>query len=254
MEGEDTCAIYHCAGKCFVYIYHYKVSPVKIYFRADPDLEPHQFPSNINLKKRKKTTGAWEKRFPYFFELSPSSNLEEVARFLVEAAYPFSFKRTPKKQPELSEQRQRVEDEGYFDAVNIEDARQRKITSIVQRQGQAEFRRKLLEAYDYKCAITRCDAEPALEASHIIPYKGKKTNNIANGLLLRADIHTLFDLHLLSIQPETYEIVLAPELIATSYKELTVQKLYLPKKQRSKPDQDALTRHYECFLKKHLKG
>lgn len=114
-----------------------------------------------------------------------------------------------------------------------------------------KFRRKLLKAYDYKCAITGCDAEPALEASHIFPYKGVKTNSIANGLLLRADIHTLFDIHLLSIQPETYKIVLAPKLMATAYKEFAEQKLYLPKNKISKPDQDALTRHYELFRKKH---
>ena len=44
-----------------------------------------------------------------------------------------------------------------------------------------------------------------LEAAHIIPYKGSSTNHIQNGILLRADIHTLFDLDLLRID-ENYLI------------------------------------------------
>ncbi len=154
------------------------------------------------------------------------------------------------EQIELSKQRQQVEVQGYFDATNLEDARHRVIASIVQRQGQAEFRRKLLRAYDYECPITRCNAEPALEAAHIIPYKGSETNHITNGLPLRADIHTLFDLHLLSIQPKTYEIVLASELMTTSYKEFAGKKLSFPKDKVATPDQAALSKHYELFLQK----
>jgi predicted restriction endonuclease len=90
---------------------------------------------------------------------------------------------------ELQNQRQRVEAEGYFDIQNLEDARRRVMTSIVQRQGQSEFRQKLLDAYDRKCAITDCDVETAIEAAHIIPYQGATTNYLANGLPLRADVH-----------------------------------------------------------------
>lgn len=154
------------------------------------------------------------------------------------------------EQPELFDQRQRVEAEGYFDAANLEDARQRVTASIVQRQGQAEFRRKLLKVYNYRCPITGCDAEPALEAAHIVPYKGTETNHVVNGLLLRADIHTLFDLYLISIQPRTYKIVLASELMATSYKEFSERKLSLPEYEAARPDQIALARHYELFLQK----
>ena len=102
-----------------------------------------------------------------------------------------------------------LESQGYFDPKNEIDARKRILTSIVQRAGQAHFREQLLEAYDNRCAITECNITFALEAAHIFPYKGEHTNDVRNGLLLRADIHTLFDLGNISINPENYCIVLS---------------------------------------------
>jgi putative restriction endonuclease len=254
-EAKNTCAMFHQAGNRFVFLYHRKNSPnLRIYFRAESDSDLHHVSSTINLQKRTKIVNAWEKNFPYFFELSPSDNLEQVSEFLVKEAYPLSLKSAAstlkQEQSELSEQRQLVEAEGYFNAENIEDVRRRVTTSIVQRQGQAEFRRKLLEVYKYQCPVTGCNAEPALEAAHIIPYKGAETNHIANGLPLRADIHTLFDLHLLSIHPETHKIVISPKLLATSYREYKDQLVLLPKQKTAQPDPAALAKHYDLFLQK----
>jgi len=155
---------------------------------------------------------------------------------------------------ELRDERQRIEAEGYFNVENLEDARRRVTASIVQRQGQSEFRRKLLTAYAGRCAISGCDAEPAIEAAHIFPYQGTQTNHITNGLPLRADIHTLFDLYLLSVQPDTYEVIVAPELIETCYQELFGKKLILPKDTFALPNSEALRKHYENFLQKHNQG
>jgi predicted restriction endonuclease len=150
----------------------------------------------------------------------------------------------------LDAERQQIELEGYFDTVTIEDARRRITASIVQRQGQSEFRRKLLSFYNGRCPITDCDVEPAIEAAHIIPYQGTVTNHPTNGLPLRADIHTLFDLYLLSIEPDTYNVKLAPELINTCYRSLDGRKLTLPNDRKAAPDRDALSKHYETFLRK----
>ena len=49
-----------------------------------------------------------------------------------------------------------ADQEHAFDPINIEDARNRVVASIVRRRGQAAFRKKLLEAYG-ECAITGCD-------------------------------------------------------------------------------------------------
>src|ERR1700722_13744752 len=54
-----------------------------------------------------------------------------------------------------------------------------------------------------RCLRNRVQAIPwVLEAAHITPYMGASTNSLLNGLLLRADIHTLFNLGLISIDPD----------------------------------------------------
>ena len=157
-------------------------------------------------------------------------------------------------QPELEAERQKIESEGYCDAGTLQDARRRITASIVQRQGQTEFRRKLLTAYGGRCPITDCDVESAIEAAHIVPYQGTQTNHPTNGLPLRADIHTLFDLHLLSIRPDTNAVVIAPELVGTCYQYLADRKLTLPQDKKTAPNQNALSKHYETFLSKCKSG
>jgi hypothetical protein len=90
-----------------------------------------------------------------------------------------------------------AEAEHIFDPTSIEDARRRMFGAIVLREGQPRFRQELIRAYDGKCAISGCALVQVLEAAHIHPYRGKDTNCVSNGLLLRADIHTLFDLGLI---------------------------------------------------------
>ena len=48
--------------------------------------------------------------------------------------------------------------------------------------------------------MTGCDVVQALDAAHISPYLGDQSNHVTNGVLLRADIHTLFDLQLFDLQ------------------------------------------------------
>jgi hypothetical protein len=105
---------------------------------------------------------------------------------------------------ELEQTRVKEEEEGAFSPSDLEDARRRILAAIVLRQGQWGFRERLLAAYQRACAVTGCDVVEALEAAHIIAYLGPKTNYVTNGLLLRADIHTLFDLGLIAVQPNDY--------------------------------------------------
>jgi predicted restriction endonuclease len=60
-----------------------------------------------------------------------------------------------------------------------------------------------------------------LEAAHIFPYRGPQTNHVTNGLLLRADLHVLFDLGLLRIDADSLTVELDPILNGTSYAELS---------------------------------
>lgn len=67
------------------------------------------------------------------------------------------------------------------------------------RLGQGAFRILVTEAYSRRCAITGERTLPVLEAAHIKPYSQTGPNKISNGLLLRSDLHKLFDLGYLTI-------------------------------------------------------
>lgn len=149
---------------------------------------------------------------------------------------------TPTEKIILSEEVE-CSNETVFNPSSLEDARKKIHSAIVLRQGQGEFRKKLIEAYNGCCAITGANAEQALEAAHIISYKGEQTNHITNGLLLRADIHTLFDLGLIAIDTKTMAVVIAPSLFNTTYKELLGKPLLLPKNKKYLPSIEALELH-----------
>jgi hypothetical protein len=131
-----------------------------------------------------------------------------------------------------------------FDPKDLVDERKRVNALIVQRQGQPAFRSSLLNAYDGTCAVTGCRVEPILEAAHIVPYLGPATNHIQNGLLLRADIHTLFDLQYLAVEPESRLIHLAPELLQSEYAPWHKQPLRLPVAAEHHPAVEALVAHF----------
>lgn len=122
------------------------------------------------------------------------------------------------------------------------------LVSIFNRRGQPEFRKKLLKVYEKRCAITEFDFEESLEAAHILPYAKNGTNAVWNGLLLRCDIHTLFDLHFITINPETRQICISPKLKKTKYgEELKTAQLRQSKGKENSPCKKALGRHYnEC--------
>ena len=130
-----------------------------------------------------------------------------------------------------------------FDPSTVIDARTRTVAAIICRRGQPEFRRRLLAAYGGRCAVTGCEAVEVLEAAHISPYRGPDTNSVDNGLLLRADIHTLFDLGLLAVDSATMTILVAPVLAGTTYGELSDRGLGLPSNLVEGPSSIALDAH-----------
>ncbi|MEH6833983.1 HNH endonuclease [Falsihalocynthiibacter arcticus] len=137
------------------------------------------------------------------------------------------------------------EDVDDFLAGNFEDLRAKTVAVIARRRGQAKFRASLLGAYDARCCATGCDLKDVLEAAHITPYLGEKSNHVQNGLLLRSDIHTLYDLGLLAIN-DCYEIILATQVSSSpQYKALLGQKISLPNRAADRPSQDALQIHRE---------
>jgi hypothetical protein len=137
-----------------------------------------------------------------------------------------------------------------FDPKNIEDARERIRRAITLRRGQREFRFKLLNAYEGKCAVTGCALVDVLEAAHIVPYKGQQTNDVRNGVLLRTDLHTLFDCGLFSIDTKTMRVMVTPRLLKTGYRNLNGRMLRVPKDRMQRPSEAALDQHrLTCFWK-----
>src|SRR5258708_33905690 len=107
----------------------------------------------------------------------------------------------------LEKSRAQLDDQHILAPSDLTDARKRILAAIVQRQGQGQFRKQLLDAYQRSCAVTGPNVAEVLEAAHNIPYLGTKTNCVTNGLLLRADIQTLFDLYLITGEPGACRVV-----------------------------------------------
>lgn len=120
------------------------------------------------------------------------------------------------------------------------------------RLGQGTFRFAVQQAYG-KCAVTREHSLPALEASHIVPYAAGGGHEIPNGLLLRADIHRLFDRGYVTVTPD-YRFHVSPRLEhefqnGKVYYQLENTDLWLPERPEDQPNRQQLERHNdEVFL------
>lgn len=115
---------------------------------------------------------------------------------------------------------------------------------IRARRGQQQFRDSLRRRYSDRCVVTDCRILAILEAAHINPYRGDDDHHPQNGLLLRADIHTLFDLNLLGIEPEQLRVELHPD-VTEEYGHLAGRTLLCPVE--AQPSQTALVERYHLF-------
>lgn len=73
---------------------------------------------------------------------------------------------------------------------------------VLPRLGQGAFRVIVTDVYKRQCALTNSHILHVLDAAHIKPYGLGGTHNPNNGLLLRQDIHTLFDRGYLTVTPD----------------------------------------------------
>jgi hypothetical protein len=81
-----------------------------------------------------------------------------------------------------------------------------------RRIGQQEFRLSLLNRNGENCFISGSQPACVLEASHIRPFAIHASHSLDGGILLRRDIHTLFDRYLLRINPSTWQVETAPQI------------------------------------------
>lgn len=121
----------------------------------------------------------------------------------------------------------------------------------VRREQQGRFREALLRAYSETCAITGVNVPEVLQAAHINPYRGRKSQVVNNGILLRADLHLLYDAHLISVEPNSLSISLSGRLESTSYLRYNHQKLREPISADLGPNTDLLAVHYEQFRREN---
>jgi hypothetical protein len=193
---------------------------------------------SIGLRPTSSNSNPWRRiQFRVRFPLSAPANENTEDFLLAPAAGPLSH-------TELLLSANALDESGEFAPHDTTDARQRVLASIARRQGQPEFRRLLILAYASRCAISGCKAEPALEAAHIVPYRGPATNDVRNGLLLRADLHTLFDRGLIAVQATTLRIAVAAELMHTEYAAFAGRAISLPHDVSHQPSRVALEVHF----------
>ncbi|MYH41191.1 MAG: HNH endonuclease [Chloroflexi bacterium] len=128
-----------------------------------------------------------------------------------------------------------------------EDARAHVEVARVDRRGQGTFRLRLLEAYGGQCAVTGEHATPVLDAAHIQPYLGPASNHPQNGLVLRSDLHRLYDSGYVTVTPDLRLEVssrLRDEFEnGRHYYQMAGREIHVPREHRLAPSVQALEWH-----------
>ena len=120
---------------------------------------------------------------------------------------------------------------------------------VAPRLGQGTFRIAVTEAYGRGCAVTGEHSLPALEASHIKPYRMDGPHEVANGLLLRADLHRLFDQGYITVTTdsrlEVGQRLRAEFANGRTYYPLHGRLIRSPRSERERPNREYLRWHNE---------
>jgi putative restriction endonuclease len=127
-------------------------------------------------------------------------------------------------------------------------------TLVAPRLGQGAFRVVITELYERQCALTDGKVLPALDAAHIVPYGDGGTHSKSNGILLRKDIHSVFDAGYATVDPD-YRFVVSDRVRqvfnnGTEYLRLHGTRMRLPSRVQDRPDPVALRWHNEHRFEK----
>ena len=117
------------------------------------------------------------------------------------------------------------------------------------RVGQGIFSSIVRDAYNRTCAISRERALPALDAAHIRPFSDVESHDPTNGILLRSDVHRLFDAGYLTVTPD-HRVEASTTMRedfndGESYLRLHGSRIHLPARESLQPDPAALLWHNE---------
>lgn len=123
---------------------------------------------------------------------------------------------------------------------------------VLPRLGQGIFRIALDAAYEGACAVTGEHSEPVLEAAHIRPYSQGGPHHVENGLLLRSDIHKLFDQGYVTVKTD-YRFDVSLRLDeewhnGKTYYALRGRPIRLPKDPGDRPNCELLAWHNEAIF------
>ena len=117
----------------------------------------------------------------------------------------------------------------------------------IPRLGQGSFQAGIIDAYARRCAITGERVLPVLEAAHIKPYGEGGEHRIDNGLLLRSDLHVLFDRGYVTVSPEL-DVIVSKRLKdefnnGDEYIAMTGRQLLVPARRADRPNAEFLNWH-----------
>lgn len=123
-----------------------------------------------------------------------------------------------------------------------------------RRLGQGAFRVLITDNYQRRCAVTQEKALPVLEAAHILPVGEGGLHQPENGVLLRSDVHRLYDAGYVTVTPD-YRFRVSSRLKTDfdngePYYPFDGREIWLPKKENLRPNRQLLERHAdEVFLR-----
>ena len=223
-----------------LYIHHLDIDPI-----LKADLQPFTNPRTGGIDKNRFSlpNGQWFlcEKAPKAFILVNGVKCQAKITQLDSQQAPNEIHSGPALRPEEAAVAESREDP--FVPVDG-DWRKIALRLIKERRGQQAFRDALRERYGDICLFTGCDLLDVLEAAHIKPFRGEQDNNPQNGLLLRSDVHTLFDLDLIGIEPKTLQIHVHMKVKQSEYRQFDGTIL---KCSDARPSDDALQLRWKAF-------
>jgi putative restriction endonuclease len=143
-------------------------------------------------------------------------------------------------------------DPGPATIAAVNSARYGEPVLVRPRLGQGTFRVIVTDNYERRCAITGERTLPVLDAAHIKSYSSGGPHDPRNGLLLRSDLHTLFDQGYVTVDAEQLKVVVSNRIReefenGRIYYELHGKPIRMPRGSDSLPSREYLAFHNNHF-------